>query len=256
MPGMDIPSTNSGAALPWARGDVNPAEPAAAAAVAPETAGPLPGVQQAAEGDSAPKVPNAGDRIEVLWEVHSPDGSTEAKWWGAVVERPDEGHPEEQPEVWRLRYDAMGDFEEEVVEVVFEDDGWLREAADVIGGQMQWKFEGEDVSDWEEGEDAEAGPTYTPAELMAMTDDVEAHMGMSLDDALLRHLNENVPSAAARADIAERFRGFLDTFKERINDRIDAAGGPYTVTADDVRQIASQISRDALGNLPPPPGQS
>jgi hypothetical protein len=95
----------------------------------------------------------AGDRIEVCWQLER-DGSDDPVpvWWGGSVHPPADA--EEDPDSYRLQYDAAHGFQAEERRVVFGLDGTLWDASNKE--MLDWRPEGAwDEAPEEDEEEAE-----------------------------------------------------------------------------------------------------
>lgn len=74
-------------------------------------------------------------------------------------------------------------------------------------------------------------------------------MGMTLDQAAWQELQQRVPAPAAQAEVAARYAGFVDHFREQVQARMAASGGaPYTMTAADVQDIVRGMPGQPSGD--------
>lgn len=192
-----------------------------------------------------------GDRIEVQWDVESPESShlgSVAIWWGATYNGQcgdDEIVGESSPHAKHiLIYDARAGYPQTESEVAFLSMSRLLDCQEQ--DTLMWRVEGQDwVCD---PNDNNVGPLLEePPIVMTMQDllhdqtrlDQTEHSGVSVETLGMAALGR-LPYLA-QTNIASNFRNFADSIKEKLADIRRERGAGATVTSRDIKEIMEQI---------------
>ncbi|KAK9810682.1 hypothetical protein WJX73_010596 [Symbiochloris irregularis] len=182
-----------------------------------------------------------GEFIEVLWQLEE-DGVSKAKWWKAKVLGPSpRADPASAAAPYVIRYEQYQDIAEEEAEVIVLAPDQLRHAdkEDV----MKWRQAGDTSvpteSEWEEGRD----DTVTLHELNEDGEELERDIGASIEDAVLQHLQENLPMDGQQRVMAG-FRNFADFIKQHLRQKQADKGSEHVVTSDDVAEMLNAFRQN------------
>ena len=190
---------------------------------------------------AGPRLPRAGDRVQVKWRVDD-----EIRWWGATVTEVvgDDG----APLTGRILYDAWGGFDAEPATVAFIDAHSLVTPTDEED-PMRWRFEGSEEDSEEDDGDGDENPLTLQdldrklsAEAMALA----ADSGVSPDAVAAAAAVAAAGSVAGAAAAAAKFKEFAEAVSASLAARAAEAGGEGVVLGEaDVLRAVEEAKRRA-----------
>ncbi|DBA78739.1 hypothetical protein WJX77_008090 [Trebouxia sp. C0004] len=222
-------------ALPWGTGGADGISRAS-------TADPLPDPATATSNPCGQvPLPEVGSHIEVKWQIEDED-KIESLWWKAHVQAIEPVSSETRaPLAAVLRYQAFRDFEEETADVIFVADGHLYHT-DNDETLLQWRKEGEQQSDNDDGADDDGSQLVDANDLDEDEQLIERELGVNAEDVMRQQLQQ-YPVDQQR-QLASGARAFVDHFREQLSQLAQAQGGSgYTVTESDVHGIFASLKQ-------------
>lgn len=181
----------------------------------------------------------------MLWRIETPPtpfhpaGTTQDRWWGAVVQDALPSTPS-APRTHILLYDAYNEFAEDTALVTFLPDAQLTDharAADADASVLDWRLE----------EDARGEGEVELREFARQEAIADAAAGVQPDEDL-RALSL-LPVEVQRR-VATGYRTFADGVKRRIGELVRDKGAGYVVTEADVLRVVDELRRrEAAGGV-------